>query len=97
MKTYRRTVLAAVVGAILAGAPAFAQTPQPADPDVPPADDAAQPQPAGQHAAERISELDQVVVVGSRFAGNSEAGMVPVEVMGVEEGAVSIKATTGIK
>ncbi len=93
MKTYRRTVLAAVVGAILAGAPAFAQTPQPADPDVPPADDAAQPQPAGQHAAERISELDQVVVVGSRFAGNSEAGMVPVEVMGVEEieatGAVS--------
>ena len=45
----------------------------------------AQPPADDQNAAERIAELDQVVVVGSRFAGNSEAGMVPVEVMDQEE------------
>lgn len=91
MTMYRKTVLAAMVGAILAGAPAFAQAQQGAGADVPPVDgDQAR---AEQEAAERIAELDQVVVVGSRFAGNNEAGMVPVAVMDQEEieatGAVS--------
>ncbi|MGY0633730.1 TonB-dependent receptor plug domain-containing protein [Luteimonas sp. A478] len=94
MKTYRKTILAAVVGAILAGAPAFAQTPPAADPGAPPpTDDGERRRTDEQAAAERIAELDQVVVVGSRFAGNNEAGMVPVAVMDEAEieatGAVS--------
>ncbi|MCE7033011.1 TonB-dependent receptor [Lysobacter sp. GX 14042] len=99
MKTYRKTVLAMVVGATLAGTPAFAQTPPAVEPDAtrPPANDDAQPRAAdratGQDPAGRMAELDQVVVVGSRFAGNNEAGMVPVAVMDEAEieatGAVS--------
>src|SRR5690606_24547369 len=91
MKNYRKAVLAvAVASAIVASAPTFAQDTQPA---AQPAGGEPQPPADDQNAAERIAELDQVVVVGSRFAGNSEAGMVPVEVMDQEEieatGAVS--------
>lgn len=89
MNVHRKTVLALMVGAILAGNHALAQT-QPAqqEPEVP----AAQAQ-AAEASAERIAEVDGMVVVGSRFAGTSEAGMVPVSVLGEEEiaatGAVS--------
>src|SRR5690606_33357376 len=91
MKMYRKAVLAsAVASAILAGAPALAQAMQPA---APPVDGDPKAQAVDRDAAERIADLDQVVVVGSRFAGNNEAGMVPVEVMDQEEieatGAVS--------
>jgi outer membrane receptor protein involved in Fe transport len=91
MNVHRKTMLALMVGAILAGNHALAQTP-PAQqqPEVP---DPEVPAAPAEASAERMTELDQVVVVGSRFAGNSEAGMVPVSVMDAEEieatGAVS--------
>lgn len=77
MKTYRKTVPTAVMGAMLASAPAFAQPSQ----VMPPAGQEASSPADDQSAAERIAELDQMVVRGSRFAGNGELGVVPVAVL----------------
>ncbi|WP_407353005.1 TonB-dependent receptor domain-containing protein [Luteimonas sp. R10] len=93
MRTHRKTALAMMLGTII-GNPALAQTPAPAQQAVqtPPAEPEAPPA-AAKTAEERIAELDGVVVVGSRFAGTSEAGMLPVSVLGAEEiaatGAIS--------
>ena len=60
MKNYRKAVLAvAVASAIVASAPTFAQDTQPA---AQPAGGEPQPPADDQNAAERIAELDQVVV-----------------------------------
>ncbi|MGO3127060.1 MAG: TonB-dependent receptor plug domain-containing protein [Luteimonas sp.] len=93
MRGHRKTVLAVVLGTIAAGDPLFAQTPTEA-PSPPTPEVAADAQVEdGQSTEKRVTELDGVVVVGSRFAGNSEAGMSPVVVLGQEEiaatGAVS--------
>lgn len=89
MRMPRRTMLAVMLGSIISGHAALAQQP----PETPPPADPAEPAAAERSTAERVAELDGVVVVGSRFAGTSETGMVPVSVLGEEEiaatGAVS--------
>lgn len=83
MSAHRKTILAVMLGAIVAShaAQAQAQAPQPQP----------QPQPAQPAATEEAAEpatdaatLDRVLVVGSRFAATNEAGMAPVVVLDQE-------------
>lgn len=95
---FRRTVLfCAIVGGMHAAAFAQEQVAAPA-PEQPapeqPASEQAPASDAGQApATPEATNLDKVVVVGSRLAGNSETGMAPVIVLGEDDiaatGAVS--------
>ena len=102
VRNLRRTVLfCAVLGGMHATAfaqegaatpaPAPAQAAQPAQPAPEEAQAIVDAQSA--QATPKATDLDKVVVVGSRLAGNSETGMAPVVVLGEEDigdtGAVS--------
>ncbi len=81
MNERRKSALAVMLGTILAGNGAHAQTPA-----------VVQPQPAQPAATEEATDtttetattLDRVLVVGSRFAATNEAGMAPVVVLDQE-------------
>ena len=81
MKRHRRTVLAMALGAIVASNSALAQSA--------PAHDEAEPAATTTRTA---AQLDNVTVVGSRFASTNEAGMAPVAVLDQE----AIEATGAI-
>ena len=98
VRNFRRTVLfCAVIGGLHATAFAQETTAVPASEQSVPAQPAPQQAPVAATepaaATATAKDLDKVVVVGSRLAGNSETGMAPVVVLGEEDiantGAVS--------